>query len=163
MPLERPGVDAHDLDPRSTPAVVNVHTVRRSASRSSERDRLGLDQRAQNPPRLAAERAAQRHLRPERRRQPGDPEALTAGMQVHLRAVGPGLDRDRQQRRGREHREPAGHPVPPVFWPKLAADGTATRGPVPHIASTTISRTGSTSDGTDAIVYRESALCGEPS
>ena len=53
--------------------------------------------------------------------------------------------------------------LPPVFWPKPAADSTATRGPVPHIASTTISRTGSTSDGTDAIVYRESALCGEPS
>ena len=30
--------------------VVDVHTVRRSASRSSELDRLGLDQRAQNPP-----------------------------------------------------------------------------------------------------------------
>jgi hypothetical protein len=72
-------------------------------------------------------------------------------MQMDLRAVGSGLDRDRQERRRREHRDPTSG-LRPVASRASGVTLAARMQPKSHMASTTIRRIGSTSDGTAAIV-----------
>ena len=116
VPIQRLALDVDDLDPRATATVVYVDAVGRLCPRGPERQRLGLDQPAQDAAGLAAERTAEDNVRPERRRQPRDPEALPAAVEVYLRPVGPGLDRDRQQRGGREDRDPSPGRSTPKQW-----------------------------------------------
>jgi hypothetical protein len=149
--LKRAGVHAHDFRSGVAPSIVDVHAVGGAAGRRPELDRLGLDQTPEHTARLAAQRAAQAHFRAQRRREPRDPEALTTGMQMNLRAVGSRLDGDREERRRREHRDPT------RGWRRVAlgASGVtleARRQGKSHMASATIRRIGSTSDGTAAIV-----------
>jgi len=77
---------------------MNVDAIRSSGVGGPQGYRVGFDQAAQNLTGLAAESTAENGVRAEGRRQARDPQALSAGMQVHLGAVGTGLDRDREQR-----------------------------------------------------------------
>jgi len=60
--------------------------------------RFDLDEAAQDAAGFAAQRAAERDRGAECRCHAGDPEALSACMQVDRRADGPGLDGDRSCR-----------------------------------------------------------------
>ena len=63
-------------------------------------------ERAEHLARLTAQSGAQGDLGAQQRRHAGHPEALATGVQVNLLPLGIGrLDRNRQQRRGREHDE----------------------------------------------------------
>ena len=159
---QRATVDADDLDALAAAPVVHVDAVGCAGVDRSQGQRLALDEAAQDAARFAAQRAAENDLCTERRGQARDPEALAAGVQMHLGGIGSTLDRDRQQRRWREHRDP-----PAVLAERGGVRGDACapglREPASHIASATIRRSGSASDGADANVKRECASCREPS
>ena len=96
--VERPALDAHDLDSLAAATVVDVHAIRGVGAGCPQGQLRGVDQHFEHPPWLPAERAAEDDFGTERRGKSCHPEALASGMQVHLRAIDTRLDRDGQQR-----------------------------------------------------------------
>src|SRR5262249_53901426 len=107
---------------------MDVDAVGRGTLDVEKLDALPGDERPQDRARLAAEGAAQRNLGAQQGRHPGDPEPLSAGVQMDLLAgrVG-GLDGDRQEGRGCKHGKRCAHVTPwtwstgPLFKPGVEA------------------------------------------
>ena len=149
--VQPPRVDVDDLDPLAAAPVVDVHAAGRAGRDGAHGDGLLLQDAAHDAARLAAQGAAQHHVRAERGGEMRDPEPLPARVQVDVsrRVIG-ALDRHRQQQRRCEHRDA------PWSWREHRVSCRPSR------LCTSPCRSPA-SDGAAASVNREAASCGEPS
>ena len=69
-----------------------------------------VEQRLQDLAGLPADEAAQHRVRPQLARHVRDPHSLAGRVQVHVVALAPPLDRDREQRVRAEDGDRGGHP-----------------------------------------------------